>query len=312
MIRLTKECSTLLQKKLSPKLRDPGIFLGLVVVVLFDKVVCDLGESINLVSFSIYNKLGLREVKPTMVSLQLADKSIKHPRGVVEDVLIKEERLIFQVDFIILDMEEDREVPLILGRLFLATGGTLIDIHQGKIILRVKDEQVEFNVYGAMKYPSELDTCFEISILDDIVVETLEENYRISPLGNCSVNSRIKEDEIKSEEIRECLSYLNVLPSLETPYAKRFKEIGFVEVQSNPPIKELHTLELKPLPSHLRYAFLEDSKYFTIIINASLSDLEEEKLLRGLRQYKKAIGWSITDIKGYKSLNLYAQDSHGG
>lgn len=69
-------------------------------------------------------------------------------------------------------MEEDREVPLILNRPFLATGITLINVHQGKVILRVKDEQIEFNVFYAMKYLSEMGTCFHISILDDVVVET--------------------------------------------------------------------------------------------------------------------------------------------
>ncbi|KAL5580496.1 hypothetical protein UlMin_012938 [Ulmus minor] len=103
----------------------------------FDKVLCDLGASINLMPLSIFRKLGLGEVKPTTVSLQLADRSIKHPRGIIEDVLVKVDKFIFPADFIVLDMEEDREVPLILGRPFLATGKTLIDVHQGKLILRV-------------------------------------------------------------------------------------------------------------------------------------------------------------------------------
>nr|CAN69639.1 hypothetical protein VITISV_040272 [Vitis vinifera] len=74
-------------------------------------------------------KLELGEVKPTTVSLQLADRSIKHPRGIIEDVLVKVDKFIFSVDFIVLEMEEDRDVPLILGRPFLATGRTLIDVH---------------------------------------------------------------------------------------------------------------------------------------------------------------------------------------
>ncbi|KAL5569891.1 hypothetical protein UlMin_026466 [Ulmus minor] len=106
----------------------------------FDKVLCDLGASNNLMPLSIFRKLGLGEVKPTTVSLQLADRSIKHPRGIIEDVLVKVDKFIFPADFIVLDMEEDREVPLILGRPFLATGRTLIDVHQGKLILRVQDE----------------------------------------------------------------------------------------------------------------------------------------------------------------------------
>ncbi|KAL5565251.1 hypothetical protein UlMin_028415 [Ulmus minor] len=167
-VMLMEECSAILQRKLPPTLKDPGSFTIPCTIgdFEFDKVLCDLGASINLMPLSIFKKLGLGEVKPTTVSLQLADRSIKHPRGIIEDVLVKVDKFIFPADFIVLDMEEDREVPLILGRPFLATGRTLIDVHQGKLILRVQDEQVTFNVFEAMKFPSDVHACFEISVLD--------------------------------------------------------------------------------------------------------------------------------------------------
>ena len=80
------------------------------------------------------------EPKPTNVSLQLADESITYPRGILEDVLVKVDKFIFSVDFIILDMEEDQEIPFILGRPFLATDKALIDVQQGNIVLRINDE----------------------------------------------------------------------------------------------------------------------------------------------------------------------------
>ena len=82
---------------------------------------------------SVFRTLGLGELKPTSVSFQLVDRYIKYPRGVIEDVLIKVEKLYFLADFIVLDMEEDREVPLILRHPFLATGNTLIDVQQEKM-----------------------------------------------------------------------------------------------------------------------------------------------------------------------------------
>ena len=86
---------------------------------------------------SIFRRLGLGEAKPTRVTLQMADRSIKHPRGVIEDVLVKVDKFIFPADFVVLDMEEDRDIPIILGRPFLATGKALIDVQKGELRLRV-------------------------------------------------------------------------------------------------------------------------------------------------------------------------------
>jgi len=99
-------------------------------------------------------------VKPITVSLQLADISIKYPLGFIEDVLVKVENIILSIDFIVLDMEEDREVPLILGCPFLATGRPLIDVQQGKLTLRVGEDEVIFNVFQSSKYPLENNLCF--------------------------------------------------------------------------------------------------------------------------------------------------------
>lgn len=116
-VTLDEECSAVLQNKLPPKLRDSRSFsipcdIG---SNTFDKVLCDLGSSINLMPYSPAKKLGIRSIKPTTVSLKLADRSMKYPRGIVENVLVKVHKLIFPVDFFILDMDEDCEIPLILG-----------------------------------------------------------------------------------------------------------------------------------------------------------------------------------------------------
>ncbi|KAL5573670.1 hypothetical protein UlMin_023267 [Ulmus minor] len=138
-IALTEETTALLQKKLPPKLKDPGSFsIPCTIGENFHtKALCDLGASINLMPLSIFRKLGLGEPTPTMVSLVMADRSIKHPRGIVEDVLVK----------------EDKDIPIILGRPFLATGGAIIDVRGGKLTLQVDDEIVTFIVYGSMKLP---------------------------------------------------------------------------------------------------------------------------------------------------------------
>ncbi|KAL5560451.1 hypothetical protein UlMin_036662 [Ulmus minor] len=231
-VMLTEECSAILQRKLPQKLKDPGSFTIPCTVgdFEFDKVLCDLGASINLIS-------------------------IKHPRGIIEDVLVKVDKFIFPADFIVLDMEEDREVPLILGRPFLATGRTLIDVHQGKLILRVQDEQVTFNVFEAMKFPSDVDACFEISVLDRIVAEKFHESFPSSSLENCIVNGQTI-GTLDDEGIIECVNNLDALPIFEIPKSLKFIELGVLNVNIISSVKEPPKLELKELPSHLRYVFL--------------------------------------------------------
>ena len=99
---------------------------------------------------SIFRRLGLGEAKPTTVTLQQADRSLKHPWGVIEDVLVKVDKFIFPVDFIVLDIEEDREIPIRMGRPFLATSSAMIDLKKGELKLRVKDDEVWFSVFNDM------------------------------------------------------------------------------------------------------------------------------------------------------------------
>ena len=98
-------------------------------------------------------------MQPTTIILQLADRSLAYPRGIVEDVLVK-------VDEFILDMEEDSEIPIIFGRPFLATGKAIIDVQQGKLTLRVNDENVVFNIYKSLSHHDEGSTCHAIDIID--------------------------------------------------------------------------------------------------------------------------------------------------
>ncbi|KAL0303408.1 UNVERIFIED_CONTAM: hypothetical protein Sradi_6208900 [Sesamum radiatum] len=154
MVKLNKECSAILQNNLPPKLKDPGSFPIPCTIgnTGFDKVLCDLGATVNLMLYSIFEKLGMHELTLTIITLQLADRSIKYPRGIVEDVLAKVEIFIIPVDFIVLDMEEDVNMSLILGRPFLATSRALIDVQKCQLTLRVNDEHVVFDVFKPMKY----------------------------------------------------------------------------------------------------------------------------------------------------------------
>ncbi|XP_022889197.1 uncharacterized protein LOC111404652 [Olea europaea var. sylvestris] len=147
-VKLTEESSVILQKKLSPKLKDLGSFSIQCNIgsITFDRAPCDLGASINLMPLSTFKNLDLEPMKPTTLTLQLVDKSIAYPKGIIEDVLVNADKCIFPMDFVVLDMEEDDKVPLILGRPFLATRKALIDVQEGKLTLRVNEEQVSTSI----------------------------------------------------------------------------------------------------------------------------------------------------------------------
>ncbi|EOY19037.1 Uncharacterized protein TCM_043679 [Theobroma cacao] len=139
-VALIEECSAIIQNKLPPKLKDPGSFSIPCTIGSFkiSKALCDLGASVSIMPLSIARKLGFQEIQPTTVTLQLADRTIRHPNGIIEDVLLKVGHLYIPVDFIVLEIEDDVEIPLILGRPFLATARALIDVKNGKITFRVE------------------------------------------------------------------------------------------------------------------------------------------------------------------------------
>ncbi|CAL9000854.1 unnamed protein product, partial [Prunus brigantina] len=159
----------MLQRKLPPKLKDPGSFSIPCIVgdFKFQKALLDLGASINLMPYHVYEKLNLGELQATTVSIQLADGTIRYPKGILEDVLVNVEGLILPADFLVLEMEEapipNNELPLIFGRPFMATAKTKIDVEQGTLTMTVNGETVAFKVFDALK-PNVVQDCFQIEV----------------------------------------------------------------------------------------------------------------------------------------------------
>ena len=278
-VNLTEECSAILQRKLPQKLKDPGSFTIPCTIgnAIIEKALCDLGASINLMPLSIFRPLGLGEARPTTVTLQLADRSLKHPRGIIEDVLVKVDKFIFPADFIVLDMEEDKEIPIILGRPFLATGRAMIDVQRGELKLRVQEEEVKFNVFEAVRHPAESDTCFMAEIVEAILSS---QSGLTDPLETSLVES---ESENLSDEAEE---YVKWMDSFGHNRRKYFESLGEGAKPPVPSIKQPPKMEQKPLPSHLKYAYLGVESTLPVIISSSLTAMEEEKLLRVLRDHK--------------------------
>ena len=112
---------------------------------------------------SIYKKLGLGDPKPTAMRLLMADQTVKRPRGILHDVLVKVESFIFPAYFVILDCEVDFEVPIILGRSFLSTGRALVYMEKGQMTFRLNNEEMTFNICRTMRQSSELQSVSAIS-----------------------------------------------------------------------------------------------------------------------------------------------------
>ncbi|RYR09355.1 hypothetical protein Ahy_B05g077648 [Arachis hypogaea] len=171
-IVMNKECSALIQPELPTKKRDPGSFHIPCAIgeTMFDRALCDLGASINLLPLSLVKRLQINEIMPTDVIIRLADKIQKQAIGVVENVLLKVGKYFLPTDFVILDMEESHTHPIILGRPFLATARELIDVEKGELILRIHDERLSFNVFKLSQETDQEDK--ELSTNDK---ETLKE-----------------------------------------------------------------------------------------------------------------------------------------
>ncbi|XP_038687540.1 uncharacterized protein LOC119986923 [Tripterygium wilfordii] len=295
-VMLSEECSAVLLNKLPPKLKDPGSFTIPCVIgnLQIEKALIDLGASINLMPLSVFQQLGVGKMQPTSISLQLADRSIKFPLGIIEDILIKVDRFLLPADFIILDMEEDRDIPIIMGRPFLATAGTIIDVKKGLLTMNVEGESVEFRVFAAMKRPMDIEECNRLDIIDQLV-----QSKFIAEAGNDELKTSIEYPDLTraiADEVSDVVAVLSSTPPLK--WKRTAEPLGPPIPRAVPSIQQAPKLELKPLPTHLKYVFLGDAETLPIIIASDLSDTEEEKLLRVVREHKEAIGWTIADIRG--------------
>ena len=150
---LTEQVSAIIQSRNPVKYKDlvsPTISVNIGGNCIY-KSLLDLGASVNLLPYSVYKQLGLGELKPTNITLSLADRSVKIPKGIVEDVLVKIDKFYYPVDFVVLDTEpianEPNHVPIILGRPFLATANAIINCRNGVMQLTFGNMTLELNIF---------------------------------------------------------------------------------------------------------------------------------------------------------------------
>ncbi|GKA97595.1 DNA-directed DNA polymerase, partial [Tanacetum coccineum] len=150
-----------------------------------DKALADLEASISLMPYSMYARLDLGELKLTRMCIELANKSTQYPRGIAENVIIKINKFIFPVDFVVLDMKEDHKITIILGRPFLATAHAMIDVFNKKISFEVGNETITFDIKKSMKFSTpEDDECLFVDLIDNVVSDLVKEILPSSTLDS--------------------------------------------------------------------------------------------------------------------------------
>ncbi|GKA67870.1 putative nucleotidyltransferase, ribonuclease H [Tanacetum coccineum] len=317
-IAMNKRCSVVLLNKLPSKEKDPRSFtipydIGQLHI---DNALADLGASISLIPYTMYEKLSLGEPKATRMSLELVDRSIQYPRGIIENVLIKVDKFVLPIDFFILDIPKDSRVPINLGRPFLATARAMIYVFNKKITLRVGDDEVIFDVDQSIKRPTTKDDeCYGIDDLDDTI--SVEAQELLENKEPDSFLSRGLEKSIDQSDLESCESAdsndddgfdsensIRRINSVNTSYPVVHETTKYDDVKSehlySASANEIDEKkpELKNLPQHLEYAYLHRDRSFPIIISSELLKKEKMSLLQVLEKRKGAIAWKMSDING--------------
>ncbi|KAI5394242.1 hypothetical protein KIW84_061078 [Lathyrus oleraceus] len=225
------------------------------------------------------------------MTLQLADKSTTHPHGVAQDVLVKVDKFFFPVDFIVIDMEEDDDAPLILGRPFMKTARMMIDVDDGLMKVRVQNEEVTFDLFEAMKHSKDRNDSFRIDVIEDAILEVSKHIHEISPM-ELTLDDSLEVFTVDEElALEECLKELDSLDELQ-PWEVEEEDLKKEVTNEKTPI------ELKILPSTLKYVFLDETEAKPVIISNLLTNEEEARLITVLKTNQEAMGWTLSDLKG--------------
>ena len=243
----------------------------------------------NLLPYSMDKQLGLGELKPTSITLSLADRSIKIPKGTIEDVLIQVDRFYYPVDFVVLDTKPvavgANHVPIILGRPFLAASNAIINCRNGVMQLTFGNMTLELNIFHLSKrhMHSEEDDCEEVCIIDAILEEQANEQ---------------QVQDVLTPELSECLGEQQEPQCISLVQGYWRRKIEILPLLTGDEPKEPQQLELKPHPVELKYAFLEENGQCPVVISLLLTTSHEHNLLHLLKRNKRALGWKISDLKG--------------
>ncbi|GKA70303.1 reverse transcriptase domain-containing protein, partial [Tanacetum coccineum] len=334
---VNENCSTVILKKFPEKLGDPSRFLIPCDFLEINEclALADLSANINLMPLSVWEKLNLPDLTKTRMILELADRTISTPTGIAEDIFVKVGTFLFPVGFVVVDYIADPRVPLILGRPFLRTARALIDVHGKQMTLQHDDQSITCKVGDTKTFSyNTIESINRVDVIDVACKEFAQEVLGFSNISNSGNPTPTLEPILSTsppsltpfeggdfilEKIEACLTSKSIPPGIDDadfdpkedlltlerllnydpsstlpPKEQRFEELKTVE----PSRDELPELELKDLPPHLEYTFLEGTDKLPVIIAKDLKDEDKTALLKVLRSHKHAIAWKLSDIKG--------------
>ncbi|XP_021730802.1 uncharacterized protein LOC110697732 [Chenopodium quinoa] len=294
-VKVSAHVSAVFQKKLPEKCSDPGMFTVPVTIgdTTFHRAMLDLGASINVFPYSLFKSLELGPLHETGVVIQLADRSNVYPKGVVEDVLVKVNELIFPADFYVLDMEHDRQaVPILLGRPFLKTVRTKIDVFTGSLTIEFDGQEIVYNIYNSMKYLVDTHSLCSIDIIDPIVQDVFDVEGKDALLT--SISNDLSADCLDiplPNSVQMMVAELNSHSKLPLrPPGSTPTPLTVPTDKLLPSVLQAPQVELKPLPDHLKYVFLGQNDTLPVIISSKLTKEQEDKLVTVLKEHKLDIG----------------------
>jgi hypothetical protein len=241
VVALTEDCSAVILNNMPKKLGDPGSFsIPYVIGKKTFTTLCDLGSSVSVLPLAVSQILQLETLKPSPMTLQLADRTLRKPVGILEDVHVQVGNFAYPVDFVVLEMEDNAE-SVILGRPFLATAGAIIDVQGGTLKLQFGSEQAEFSMKHASHVPNVFEQCHSLDMVEKSVLETFPEMQPQEPEAQVFVT----DDNAKIQELCE----INICENAPE----------FSSIESAKPAHH-SIVELKELPAHLKYSLLEKEK----------------------------------------------------
>jgi hypothetical protein len=323
-VQLNFQCSAVVSRKLPPKLSDPGRFTIPCTIgkANIKKSLCDLGASVSLMPHTVFLRIGVGELRPTRLTLQLADGSARLPLGIVEDVPVQVGKFFIPCDFVVIDMEEDKEVPVILERPFLRTARTVFDTYEGTLTMKVGSETVKFKVDKAVQYPDLRDDCYRADGIDDLdelssQVDThaarKDTHAAHKHSKELSTDPAVGEVEIPTYEPKRMLCESHEVSTSHTPSLTdamivspnvrsrslerpifRWDTIGCPTKHVKGPSPAGHT----HADASLRYKSLDFDRSSLRMVSTNVNPDETSMILEKPRIYRGAIVHSIKNIKG--------------